>query len=169
MGPPTFHNEDVLGATDVNEWLRGPLFVRKTADETITNDTTLHVDSELTIPVGAHKRYIFEVYVRYQSHADNDIKVRFDVPPLAIIRGFDMRQITASTGSNEYRLDNFTETSEHGVGAFGNGIDVSLSIRGMLSVDVNPGPARLQWAQVVSGGAPCIVRANSFICLWRVD
>jgi len=169
MGPPTFNDGDVLGATDVNEWLRGPLFVRKSTDETITNDTNLHVDSELTINVGAHKRYWFEVYLRYQSHADNDIKVRLDAPALAIIRAYSPRQITGSTGSNEYRFDNVTEESTLGLGAFGNNFDVSGFVRGLLSIGVNPGPFRVQWAQVTAGGAPCILRANSYIALWRVE
>lgn len=169
MGPPTFNDGDVLGATDVNEWLRGPLFVRKSADETITNDTNLHVDSELTINVGAHKRYWFEVYLRYQSHEDNDFKVRLDAPPLAIIRAYDGRQITGSTSSNEYRFDNVTEENTIGAGAFGNNFDVSGFVRGIVSIDVNPGPFRVQWAQVTAGGAPCILRANSYIALWRVE
>jgi len=49
--------------------------VRKLSDETVTNSTTLHVDSELVLPVLAGQVYALDGFIAYTAPVANDITI----------------------------------------------------------------------------------------------
>lgn len=158
----------IISANPVTSQL---LFVRKTADESVTSSTTLQDDNHLSVTVEANAIYDVRLWIIAEGdETTGDAKVKFVAPA-----GAAMNFTTYSP--------HFTETSEFGstikvtlsdltgsptYGLFGAGISVILKADGLLTVGGTGGTFKLQWAQNGSSATPTIFKTGSYMTLRRV-
>jgi hypothetical protein len=147
----------------------GPhLIVRKTADESLTSNTTLQNDDVLLLPLLANEiwQFVFGLSMSAGS-GTGDIKVAFTFPAGG--------EISASApGPNEnnvFQAGRFegTTTPTASVNFGFSASATSRSYQEIRGVFINAGTAgnlQLQWAQRASSATATIMRANS--TLWAV-
>lgn len=169
MAIPVFNTGQVLTAAHVNDWLRGPLWVRKTSDQALANDTSVQDDSELVISVDSNVRYHAEFFVLYRSSPGNDMKINLRVPSGAIFRGYAFRPMGGAADTFDHDLNTWNEDTQLAAGGIGSATDIVFMIRGLLSIAGTAGTVAVQWAQQAGGATATTVRAGSFIALQRVD
>ncbi|MEU8209788.1 hypothetical protein AB0B85_11375 [Micromonospora sp. NPDC049044] len=141
-----------------SEWIPiAPLVRRKANDEAISNNTTLHNDTELFITVAdPNTVWSLDVFLRVLSHPNADIKLKWSVPSGTVITWLDV-----NTSRTELR-----ETDTLTVQTTGPAENISL--RGTVSVGATPGAIRLQWAQSASNAGVTAVQALSWMQMQRL-
>lgn len=146
------------------------LYVRKTANESVTSSTTLQDDDHLLLSVAANATYLVELMLIYDGATTGDIKIVFTMPSGATFDGLPGGVTTgAATQSASVKLAHIQSTEE-GLGAVGTGAGnrVVAHAIGVLQVGSTAGTFRLQWAQLASDVTATTVLANSWMALRRV-
>lgn len=169
MAPPTFTPNQILDEDHINEWLRGPLWVRKSADQQRNNTTTLALDSELFMSVDANKVYLAEVRVLYAGPPSIDIQLQLAIPSGASFRGYAHQLTTDATHTGRRRFHPIVDGWNGAHGITEVGLDNNAIMRGALIMGGTSGTFGLNWCQLASSASHCIVRANSYITLRRVE
>lgn len=139
------------------------IIIRKTADETLSNSTTLQNDDQLTTPVSAGVTYEFECVVVYGAGSTADLKAAFTYPTATmeyIASGLD-----SSTG-NPNQTVSFSEASGSAKVYGGAGIVSFRYIwyKGRIAV-TSSGNLTLQWAQNSPVVENTVVKAGSTLHL----
>src|SRR5690606_13840739 len=169
MAPPTFTADQILTAEHINEWLRGPLWVRKTADEQRNNTTTLTPDSELQISVDANKVYMTETRILYAGPPSIDIQLQLAIPSGAQFRGYAHQLTTDASHTGRRRFHPIVDGWNGAHGITEVGLDNNAVMRGALIMGGSSGTFGMNWCQLNSWASHCIVRANSYIAIQRVE
>lgn len=153
-----------------------PLFVRKTADQSVTSSTTLIDDTELYGTVAPNCTYRFELHMFYVGNETGDINTRWTFPTGATLDQMTICGWPIDTGFNTGGTHADTEfyallaqTSPSTARPFaGSTTVVTALIVGTLVVGGTAGTLQLQWAQNVSNGTATTVKAGSCLELRRV-
>jgi|SRR5215472_253264 len=167
MAPPTWVVGQVLTASDVNTWFV-PLVAYKSADQSLTSNTTLQNDNALSVTVAANATYWFELYLNFEggTTGSSDIKVGWTFPSGLTMRYQD---IYADTGAVARLAVTDIQTSVIAVGSNGAGNLRAYSARGTVLTSGTSGTLQLQWAQNTSSGTATIVHAGSVLMLQRIS
>jgi len=166
-----FNPGDVLAASDVNEYLVNTLYADKPSDTSRASTTTLSNDPDLTLAVGASKKYELDMQVVYTAASGTgDFKFAFAIPASAVFTG---TQLGAAIGTGAlqnppYQAGGSLMTAPQSL--IGNGpIQMQLRVSGILAVAGTAGNLTFQWAQANSGATATIVKQGSYMRLRRVS
>ena len=138
----------------------GATAIYKTADESVTNSTTLQNDDHLLFAMGANEKWQVNILLLPQSASDTpDCKAALSLPTGAVYYGNKACINTAATG-------NLCERWEGASTAF----CASAAIRsyftaynGVVINGANAGNFQLQWAQNTANATATTIKAGSFI------
>ena len=137
----------------------GQTFARivRNADTTITSDTTLSDDAQISIALNASKQYYFRCTLFINSHSTPDFKWAFSIPTGA--SGMLFR------GTNEgYAGATASLTGALNTGTDGN--NQALTFYGTVLSD-SAGNFVLQWAQNNSSGEDTTLLKGSTLIMWE--
>jgi len=134
--------------------------VRKTADETVNNSTTLQNDDHLYFAMGANEVWYVEIFLIIDSSTSADFKSGLSLPSGATAHWM-------AIGSSEATISNIvatglTETNSDASWGTGAG---TPRLRDILSIivinDATAGNFQLQWAQNTAEASDTILKTNS--------
>jgi hypothetical protein len=164
MAVKSWNVGDVLSASDMNTWTV-PLVGIKSADQTITSQTTLINDADMRFAVAAGATYEFHVYLRFSSGTGQDWKSSFGVPAGANCRFQRLgRDLTAAfAGDAEFQASDSVTSQGRGVGNISN-----AQFMGVLFTAGTAGNLIFQWAQNTSGAFNTTLYANSYLTGRRI-
>ncbi len=144
-----------------------PVYVRKSADQTQSNTTTLLNDTHLFVSVAANLTYAFELVIIYEAGTAADYKWALTFPAGA----------TMSWGNNEGDLSmaylplgfsSYTSGSATGLGGAGIGSGRAMVVHGNLVMGSTAGTLRYQWAQTAATVENTKTSAGSHLILTRL-
>lgn len=146
----------------------------KTADETVTSNTTLQNDDELAVALATATTYRLESRLYVFGAAAGDIKVALAFPANTTVQAFGGHSIvtgavTVATSADVEARAVVTQTASPTTAlSFGvpdtNGIVVTLSAT--VVTTSTAGTLNLQWAQNSSSGTGTIVKIGSWLRVW---
>lgn len=146
---------------------------RKSADESVTNSSTMQDDDHLQWPVTAGQ--IWEVrgiaYFTSSSSSPN-FKFQFEMPGGAgdDLDVFFKTYRIGTTGGGIERAGQLTSPStSSGVCNITGGVDYVLEVNGVFQVGASSGDIIFQWAQNSSNGTATIVKDNSYFFITRIQ
>jgi hypothetical protein len=148
------------------------LYVRKTANESVTSSAVLQNDDHLLLQVAANATYLLELFLIYDGDAAGDIQIGFTFPAGATIDWTPGGLTTGATQqSGSVKLAHVSTGAGEGVGAVGTGAGNRVVARatGILQVAGTAGTLQLQWAQLASSATATTVLANSWMALRRIS
>lgn len=143
-----------------------PVFKRKTADQSVTNSTTLVNDTELFLSVAANRTYVIDSFLIYDGAGATAFKLAFTGPSGAT---FDWWQDgnsggnSAASGTTWWGYNQIGTTNST-YGAAGAGSKLACRPAGILIVGANAGTFQLQFAQGSSSATATHLFTGS--CLW---
>lgn len=146
--------------------------IRKTADETVNNSSTLQNDDQLLLPVLANEVWRVEASLLLSATTTAaDFKFGFTVPTGATLywgagSGFDAASWSGQDASSTV-LPALTSGSTLLQGGL-NGIKV-LSLRAIYIGAANTGNVRLQWAQNTATASDSKILANSCLIATKLS
>lgn len=144
----------------------GDSIVRKTADETITANTTLQNDDELLFPVDASSVYCFEFWLFLVApNTAADWKIGWAVPASAtMLWDPDNLQGTIPWAANTVTSNPPALSTESSSFSFSGAVGPSgMFARGIVVTAGTSGNVQFKWAQSTSDAGNSTVKANSFI------
>lgn len=133
--------------------------VRKSADETVNNSSTLQNDDTLLVSLAANENVHFTMYLRINSGTTPDFQYAFTVPTAATVGHnfwFGTNPVDETQGSGTPEV----------VATTGN--DQSFVVQGFVANGANAGNLQLQWAQSIANASDTKVLANSYLVVYRV-
>jgi len=147
------------------------LFVRKAADETVTNNATLQDDNELFLAVDANATYEMRMFLLYQATTAGDFQMTLTGPAGATLNwelgGLDGASTTVS-GAQFLGPLTIGATGQY-VGGCGAGTTVEAHPNGILVTGGTAGTLQFKFAQMVAaGGTSAICKAGSTLWLRRL-
>lgn len=150
-----------------------PLFVAKTADQSVTSSTTNVNDTALALGVEADAEYVLTGLLLYSAHQDADIKCGWTGPTSAVMDWSCHAQTQAGTtaisaGFVADRQAIGATTFPLGGADATNTVVMTAWIRGRLDTAGTSGTLQLNWAQRTSNATSSIMRAGSWLMLERV-
>ena len=146
----------------------GERVVRKAADETVTNSTTLQDDDHLLFTVGANETWAFEFTIFAEATSAADVKTALTVPAgAALIAGQIAEQFTSAATTPSTSLTSGAAFLNGGTSG-GVGVPTCIVIRGSVANGATAGNVTLQWAQNAASATPAKVYAGSYVVCRRV-
>lgn len=144
------------------------VILRKLADQTVTNSTTLVSDTALTFPAAANTVYRIRLFLIYDSATAADFNYNFSIPAGAT--GFKATHSTGLTtticagGSDTFAYNSITQQNSN-VGGAGTGTanSCSMLIDGTVIIAGTAGNVTFQWAQATADATNTVVRTNSWL------
>lgn len=151
-------------------------YIAKSADETVTSNTTLQNDDHLVLPAVANAVYTFEVDLYMTDTADfvGDFKMSFTCPTGAT---FDMHgagahttDLASGTSANGEWIGKLATASAGANLTFGVGFPAVTGVRvyGRLVMSSTAGNFQLQWAQNAADASGTTLKAGSYMTMTRV-
>lgn len=138
--------------------------VVKTADQTVNNSATLVDDNELVQALRANSTYKFEIWVLYESGTTPDFKLGFTLPAGATLayayHGFDTSLSQTFFGT--------TTIPSSGTGFGGNATTAPVRMFGSLVTAGTAGNFQVKFAQQTANASNTILKAGSYLSLFRV-
>ncbi len=149
--------------------------VRKSADESVTSDTTLQNDNELLFAVGANETWSFE-FTLFNTTGSPGLQLRLMMPANSTsLMGFVEMKRKDDTSSGEdgnivisivnFGGKDYSNQISHTWGNTGTGY---TRIFGTVIIGANAGNITLQWAQSSSSGTTAAVLAGSYLTARRI-
>jgi hypothetical protein len=143
--------------------------LRKTADESINNSTTLQDDNTLSFSAAANDIYLVEIvlFLGSSGGGSGDIKVAVNSPT-----GSTKKMMVNMVTNAAHHWDRYTITSNSSVT---NADDIvttnppNLTITGMVVMGSTAGNIKLQWAQNTSHSDYTTVETNSYMKVTRIQ
>lgn len=149
-----------------------PLFAYKTADETVTNSTTLQADNHLFLPIAANTTYVLEASIGTLSPTAADGKLLWTYPSGCLLDWGQHNVTTTATSNHDqgdwnYRRNAGTQSTTLFWGGVGS--NVWVSIDGLLRVGNSSGTLQLWWAQLTANASATFVSQGSWLLLTKVS
>lgn len=158
--PSNWNAAHSLGAGDVL-----PIKVRKTADETVNNSSTLQNDDHLLLAVGANEVWHIFMLLIVTTEATPDFQYAFTVPSGGSIKGFNAGHIGALASALVALADNDLTVAQQINGAITTDF---VAVWGLYVGGANAGNLQLQWAQATANASNTTVFTNSFILAFKL-
>lgn len=145
-------------------------FVRKTGDESITNNT-LQDDNHLILAVDASSTYIFKVFLLVDGGTTGDLKTAFTFPTGSTLHftghGPTTGLASGSGGDAEFN-GRQSATSGSTTISFGtSGSRLGIMLEGILITGSTSGSLTLQWAQNTTDVTATTLKSGSWMKLQR--
>ena len=148
----------------MNQWTV-PLVGIKSANQTITSQTTLINDADMRFAVAAGAIYEFHVYLRYSSGTGQDWKSSFTVPAGASASFQRIgKDLSGNFGSVNEQTDAVSVTS---LGS-GVGTIIVAAFFGVLVTAGTAGNLIFQWSQQTAGAFNTTLYQNSYLTGRRI-
>jgi hypothetical protein len=142
------------------------LYARKTADQTVTNSTTLVNDTHLVLPVAANRTYEIRATMIFDDGAGvGRFKAGWSGPAGATLDWVPDGTIETNTGNPAdviYRIYKQIGDTQ-GIGGVGGTPYSILLISGLLITSATAGNLQFRWAQFQADGTGTILRAGSWL------
>jgi len=150
------------------------VFVRKTADESVTSSTTVQNDDHLFLAVAANIVYVLDAWlVTFCSVDTTDFKMGFTLPSGATL-SFSANGLKFNTTGDVHGLiqqqaliNQSSPTATQVAGTVGD--NTVVNVRGLLTVGSTAGNLQLQWAQFASVATAVTLKAGSWMRLEKVS
>ena len=143
--------------------------VRKTADESVTNNT-LQNDDHLTMSIAANEIWIVEFTIFVKGHTSGDIRVLPTVPTGATgawgVHG--LAQAVTSVEGDAHTEGDVAFATGLSLGLAGTSNVVPLFIHVLVVNGSNAGSVTLQWAQVSTFATATTVLTNSYLLAHKI-
>jgi hypothetical protein len=169
--PRTWSAGETLTAANFNTYIRdqqnamGPhLIVRKTADESVTSNTTLQDDDVLALTVLANEVWQITLYLIYQAATAGDLKFAWTFPSGTLTGAYVWLDDSGGYPTNNHWNTATSPTPSFAMHGFGTEAEGPIPINMLYAVGGTGGTLRFQWAQQTSSGTATTVKANS--TLW---
>jgi hypothetical protein len=155
----------------------GTIFVRKTANESVTNSTTPQADDHLYATLPANSIWEVEILLRTQSAgADNSnggIRVQLNAPTGTSMQVFvEIRKGGSGSDLNHHWQYGWITASNTPVGYDpipGTTQTGAVKLKGLVIVGSTGGTLQLYWAQNAANTNATTVYANSYMKLTRIQ
>ena len=156
-----------LTAADLNSHFTAvtPLFVRKTADESVISSATLQNDNHLFLSVAANTTYELTLRLIANSATTADIQFLFTFPA-GLTMNLHSLEASGAGASNALFTGPFDQTSTRAISTTGS--DQIITMSGLVMVSATAGTLQLQWSQFVSIASNTTVKTNSYMILRKV-
>lgn len=148
--------------------LGGDTYVRKTANETVNNSTSLQNDDHLVFPVLANTTYAVQLFIMYDSSTTADLQYSFTLPASAT--GFKTTtnaptSTTTCSGTSATLIFNSLTQTNNSIGGAGTGTanTCALVIDATVIVAGTAGNVQFRWAQANLDATDSIIRAGSWL------
>ena len=139
----------------------GVTIVRKTANQTVNNSTTLVNDDHLLLALAANEVWYVKLILLQTSSATADIKYQFTVPTDGALYGMTTYCNASDTWTSGYTVAASILSISGGMAAIPNRLVTEFIVKN----GANAGNLQLQWAQNTADASDTIVKANSsLIC-----
>lgn len=137
------------------------LFALKTADESVTSNTTVQADDHLSVSVEANRTYSVEGYLIVQSpSATPDFRASFSLTSGT----FHVTGLQTDEGEDGV-IPGLYMTGANRVFALFANVETGIPIKGVVMVGGTAGSFTLMWAQNSSSASATTVRAGSWMRL----
>lgn len=144
---------------DLRNHVGAAKLIRKTADQTVNNSTTLVDDTHLLFAIGSSETWFYQALVVFNTGATPAIKFGMTVPSGATLVRTVGRNIAAASNA----------LLQLGVIAVaGTGSDIATFLVGTVVNGTTAGDVQVQWAQNVADASDTKVLTNSWIMGWQV-
>jgi hypothetical protein len=162
-------------AIDTKLKLFAPLYVEKSADESLASNTTLQNDDHLVIagiPVGSWELH-GEFFAAGTSASDQDIKLAFTFPTGALSWSGAGLHVdwTNAANARDVNVEGTVNATTSPTSARSFGLATSanqpIQIKGHL-VNSAIGSLQVQWAQVTSNATATVMKQGSWMSLRRL-
>ena len=134
--------------------------IRKTADETVNNNSTLQDDDDLKWTVAANEVWAFNLFLRLTSGATPDLKYNWTGPAGATLHWEETW--------GEAPQERGFPSGDRIIPCLGLGVYQAVIARGVVVNGANAGTVQLQWAQNTADASDTKVLANSWIVAHRL-
>ena len=134
--------------------------IRKAADESVTNSTTLQNDDELLLAMAANEVWAIELrLLTYDAVAtDAGVKFAWSLPSGATLRSYLVYTTSAGAGGVAWKADAETLDLYAGTAIIATLVQWAIIVNGATA-----GNAQLQWAQNTQQNRATTVKANSVL------
>lgn len=146
-----------------------PQFARKTSDETVTNNSTIQADDELSLSVAASETWEFEFRLHYTTVTAADFKcgLKFPSSPTEISYdvmgpGTDAANSGAVTTLPSMATVHGTADAVGGIVLGGDTNKFTAVLRGYVRNGSNAGTVTAWWAQGTTNASNTVVKAGSW-------
>ena len=160
---PVIDGSNLTGLVSTFAALTDVHVVRKSADQTVNDSTTLVDDDELTIPVGANEVWEFHAFILVHSGTTPDIKVAWTIPSGGAFAVTYSDRVGATSAMNASVVDTHSARALQTSGS-----DQSIQVWGVYIGSSTAGNVQLQWAQNALEATDTKVLANSYIIAHRL-
>jgi hypothetical protein len=155
---------DILTASDVNVFLAALSGV-KSANQVISNTTTLINDADMRFAVAANSLYEFHVFLRFSSPTGGDWKSSFTVPSGAVAHFSVYGNLIGGTFGGP---GDFTDTSVVTSQGQGASTTQTANFFGWVDTAGTAGTLIFQWAQNTTNAGDTTLYANSYLSGRRI-
>lgn len=148
----------------------GVQFARKTANQTVTNSTTIQDDTHLQLSVVANAVYRVDGLLIFNGPSAVNLKIGWVAPTGATFDWIGTGQSTTSPATSGPVITNAQTIAStvYGLGTIGTSTNMTALVRGLLVTAGNAGTFKLQWAQNTANATAVTMVLNSHIALQRV-
>jgi len=158
-------------------WNPGTIFVRKTANESVTNSTTPQADDHLYATLPANSIWEVEILLRTQSAGgdgnNGGIQVQLNAPTGTSMQVFvEIRKGGSGSDLNHHWHYGWITAPNTSVGYNpipGTTPTGAVKLKGLVIVGSTGGTLQLYWAQNAANGNATTVYANSYMKLTRIQ
>ncbi len=133
--------------------------IRKTADESVTSNTTLQDDDHLLFNIAVNEVWYVEYVLFGTDAAGFDFKFTVAVPSGATGKWWDVGQVSVLTAGGVLTGTSFGTTISIDTGA----ADKYILLYAYVFNGATAGQVKLQWAQTASEAGAATLYANSFL------
>ena len=137
--------------------------VRKTADQTVNDSSTLVNDTHLLFAIAANEVWVFTIYIRHIGATTADIKFAITVPS-----GANMGLIFVGMDYSPALGEAVTVTSGGAISAQGLATEKFIVLHGRVANSTTAGNVQLQWAQYAAIAVDTKVLTDSCIVATKV-
>lgn len=143
--------------------------IRKTADQTVNNSTTLVADTDLAASATVNETYAFEYNLFMSTNSTADIKVALKWPTGAVCSWMVVGYLETSV-TFQINLTSATYQTASGTAQpYGGGTDYpTMQIKGLLRMGSTAGNLALWWAQNTLNASNTTVKQDSWMRIEKV-
>lgn len=144
--------------------------IRKSADQSVTNSTTLVNAVDMSVPLAAGATYMVRLRACYSASTTGDIKLAWTAPAGTTVQRYGISPALAATDTTatSVRMRRQGQGTTVGAGADGTGVSIGYW-EDILVAAPSAGTLQLQFAQnAVDATNATILRADSYIEYLRV-
>lgn len=145
------------------------VFVRKTADQSVTSSITLVDDTHLQVPVAANAVYAVRTWLLYVAGSTGKLKLGWSGPTSATLDwNVGALATTAVVASSDFWFGSNTIGGTDLAGGLGAGTPLVAQPTGTLVTSTTAGLLKFRFAQSASDATATTIKQNSWLLMTRV-